>query len=175
MRRLTTTRFLVPAAAVALLAGCAAPTPTTPTITAVPPAGKSLTLFQNEDYSCRNYAQQTVAYPAATQNTQGNGVATAAIGTGIGAAAGALFGAVAGNAGAGAAIGAGVGLLGGSAVAANQTKRTGESLQQIYNSAYAQCMTSKGNGIAPMGYPVPVAVPAYGYAPPPGYPPAYGY
>jgi hypothetical protein len=175
MRRLTTPTRLASLAGVLLLAGCAAPTPTGPTITAVPPAGKSLTLFQNQDYSCRNYAQQTVAYPAATQNTQGNGIATAAIGTGIGAAAGALFGAVAGNAGAGAAIGAGVGLLGGSAVAANQTRRAGENLQQIYNSAYAQCMTSRGNGIAPQAYPVPVAVPAYGYAPPPGYPPAYGY
>jgi hypothetical protein len=175
MKRLITTAFLVPAAAVLLLAGCAAPTPTGPSIIAVPPAGKSLTLFQSQDYSCRNYAQQTVAYPAATQNTQGNGVATAAIGTGIGAAAGALIGSFAGNAGAGAAIGAGVGLLGGSAAAANQTQRAGESLQQIYDGAYAQCMTSMGNGLAPQGYAVPVAVPAYGYAPPYGYPPGYGY
>ncbi len=152
MRRLTTMKFLAPAAAVLVLAGCAAPTPTGPTITAVPPAGKSLTLFQNEDYSCRNYAQQTVAYPAATQNSAGNGVATAAIGTGLGAAAGALFGAVAGNAGAGAAVGAGVGLLGGSAVAAGQTNRKAQSLQQIYNNAYAQCMTSRGNGIVPYAY-----------------------
>jgi hypothetical protein len=159
MRRLTTRKFILPAAAVLLLAGCAAPTPTGPTLTAVPPAGKSLTLFQNDDYTCRNYAQQTVAYPAATQNSQGNGVATAAIGTGLGAAAGALFGAVAGNAGAGAAIGAGVGLLGGSAVGAGQTQRKTESLQQIYNNAYAQCMTSRGNGIVPQGYGAPV----YGY------------
>jgi hypothetical protein len=159
MRRLTTRKFILPAAAVLLLAGCAAPTPTGPTLTAVPPAGKSLTLFQNDDYTCRNYAQQTVAYPAATQNSQGNGVATAAIGTGLGAAAGALFGAVAGNAGAGAAIGAGVGLLGGSAVGAGQTQHKAESLQQIYNNAYAQCMTSRGNGIVPQGYGAPV----YGY------------
>ncbi len=159
MKRHTTLSVAASAMAVLLLAGCAAPTPTSPTITAVPPAGKSLTLFQNDDYTCRNYAQQTVAYPASTQNTAGNGVATAAIGTGIGAAAGALFGAVAGNAGAGAAIGAGAGLLGGSAVAAGQTNRAGQSLQQIYNSAYAQCMTSRGNGIVPQGY----AVPVYGY------------
>jgi hypothetical protein len=159
MKRLNAIRIAAPAAAVMLLAGCAAQTPTGPTITAVPPAGKSLTLFQNDDYSCRNYAQQTVAYPAATQNSQGNGVATAAIGTGLGAAAGALFGAVAGNAGAGAAIGAGAGLLGGTAVGAGQTRRKEQSLQQIYNNAYAQCMTSRGNGI----------VPGYGYGPAPGY------
>jgi Glycine-zipper domain len=158
--RQTTKTLAASAMAVLLLAGCQAPTPTSPTITAVPPAGKSLTQFQNEDYSCRGYAQQAVAYPAATQNTAGNGVATAAVGTGIGAAAGALFGAVAGNAGAGAAIGAGVGLLGGSAVAAGQTHRAAHSLQQIYNSAYAQCMTSRGNGIIPQG--------GYGY-PQPGY------
>ncbi len=162
MTRLTTLMVSMSCAALMLLAGCAAPTPTGPTITAVPPAGRSLTLFQNQDYSCRNYAQQVVAYPAATQNSQGNGIATAAIGTGLGAAAGALFGAVGGNAGAGAAIGAGVGLLGGSAVAAGQTQRKTESLQQIYNNAYAQCMTSQGNGIVPgsgYGYPPP----AYGY------------
>ena len=151
MTRLKTFKILAPLMAVGLLAGCAAPTPTGPTITAVPPAGTSLTLFQNDDYSCRNYAQQAVAYPAATQNSQGNGFATAAIGTGLGAAAGALLGAAAGNAGAGAAIGAGAGLLGGSAVGAGQTQRKAQGLQQIYNNAYAQCMTSRGNGIVP-GY-----------------------
>ncbi|MBW4022495.1 MAG: glycine zipper family protein [Proteobacteria bacterium] len=171
MMRHTTLRILVPGAALLLLAGCAAPTPTGPTITSVPPAGKSLTLFQNDDYTCRNYAQQTVAYPAATQNAQGNGVATAAIGTGLGAAAGALLGAAGGNAGMGAAIGAGAGLLGGSAVGASQTQRKGESLQQIYNNAYAQCMTSRGNGIVPGGYGGPgYGAPAYGYGAP-----AYGY
>lgn len=149
MTRLNTIKILAPFAALAMLAGCAAPTPTGPTITAVPPAGKSLTLFQNQDYTCRNYAQQAVAYPAATQKTQQNGVATAAIGTGIGAAAGALLGAAAGNAGMGAAIGAGAGLLGGSAVGAGQTRHAAQGLQQIYNNAYAQCMTSKGNGIVP--------------------------
>ena len=159
MKRYRTSAIAASAMTVLLLAGCQAPTPTGPTLTAVPPAGKNLTLFQNDDYACRNYAQQTVAYPAATQNTAGNGVATAAIGTGIGAAAGALFGAVAGNAGAGAAIGAGAGLLGGSAVAGGQTRRAGESLQQIYNNAYAQCMTSRGNGIVPQGY----GAPSYGY------------
>ena len=112
MKRLTTSAIAASAMTVLLLAGCQAPAPTGPTLTAVPPAGKNLTLFQNDDYACRNYAQRTVAYPAATQNTAGNGVATAAIGTGIGAAAGALFGAVAGNAGAGAAIGAGRGPAG---------------------------------------------------------------
>jgi hypothetical protein len=159
MKRQTNITLAASAMAVLLLAGCAAPTPTGPTITSVPPAGKSLTLFQNDDYSCRNYAQQTVAYPASTQNTAGNGVATAAVGTGLGAAVGALLGAAGGNAGAGAAIGAGAGLVGGSAVAAGQTDRAALSLQQIYNNAYAQCMTSRGNGIVPQGY----GAPAYGY------------
>jgi hypothetical protein len=159
MKRQTTITAAASGMALLLLAGCAAPTPTGPTLTAVPPAGKSLTLFQNDDYSCRNYAQQTVAYPAATPFPAVFCVATAAIGTGIGAAAGALLGAVSGNAGAGAAIGAGAGLLGGTAVASGQTGRAAESLQQIYNNAYAQCMTSRGNGIVPQGYGVPV----YGY------------
>ena len=157
MKRQTTITAAV--MTVLLLAGCAAPTPTGPTITSVPPAGKSLTLFQNDDYSCRNYAQQTVAYPASKQNTAGNGVATAAVGTGLGAAVGALLGAAGGNAGTGAAIGAGAGLLGGSAVAAGQTGHAAGSLQQIYDNAYAQCMTSRGNGIVPQGYGAPV----YGY------------
>ena len=159
MKRQTTITVAASAVAVLLLAGCQAPTPSGPTITAVPPAGKSLTLFQNDDYSCRNYAQQTVAYPASRQNSAGNGVATAAVGTGLGAAVGALLGAAGGNAGAGAAIGAGAGLLGGSAVAAGQTNNASLSLQQIYNNAYAQCMTSRGNGIVPQGYGAPV----YGY------------
>jgi Glycine-zipper domain len=163
MKRQKALSFLVPAAALAMLAGCAVPPPNSPTIMALPTAGKPLQVFQNEDYTCRQYASQYIAYPAsqASHSSQNNGVASAAIGTGIGAAAGALFGAVAGNAGAGAAIGAGVGLLGGSAAGANSAQQTGEGLQQMYNTAYAQCMTSKGNGIAPPAYAVPV--PVYGY------------
>ena len=164
MTRQKTLKTLLPgAAALLILAGCAVPPPSGPTIMALPSAGKPLQTFQYEDYSCRQYASQYVASPAAaaSQQSQSNGVASALIGTGIGAAAGALLGAAGGNAGAGAAIGAGAGLIGGSAVGAGQSQQAGESLQQIYNTAYAQCMTSKGNGIAPPAYAVPV--PAYGY------------
>jgi hypothetical protein len=159
MKRQTTLTLAASAMAFLALAGCAAPTPTGPTLTALPPAGKSLTLFQNDDYTCRNYAQQTVAYPASRQNTVGNGVASAAIGTGLGVAVGALLGAAGGNAGAGAAIGGGAGLLGGSAVGAGQAGQQADGLQQIYNNAYAQCMTSRGNGILPPAY----GVSAYAY------------
>jgi hypothetical protein len=67
-------------------------------------------------------------------------------------------------------VGAGVGLLAGSAIGANQAQAAGFSLQERYDVAYAQCMTSRGNSVqAPpprvVAYPYP-----YGYY---GYPAPY--
>ena len=39
-----------------LLAGCAVRQPTGPTVLAVPPEGKNLAQFQQEEANCRNYA-----------------------------------------------------------------------------------------------------------------------
>ncbi|CAD6517611.1 hypothetical protein LMG27952_00873 [Paraburkholderia hiiakae] len=160
------------------LGGCAVIPPTGPSVVALPPQGKPLGEFQQEDYACRNYAFRSdgTTPPSASHDVLGS----TAIGTAGGAAAGALLGAAAGNAGIGAAIGAGAGLLLGSAVGANNAQASSTSLQASYDAAYSQCMASKGNRItqpavyatAPAYAPPPVLVPApvvYGYPRPLGY------
>ncbi|HQT46652.1 MAG: hypothetical protein B7X08_01485 [Acidocella sp. 20-63-7] len=153
------------------LGGCAVAPPSGPTVVAMPGQGKTWVQFQQDDAYCRNYAQSRL--PEAGQvaaNTQNNATTTAVAGTLIGAAAGAALGSLSGNVGAGAAVGAGAGLLGGAAVAGNNTQAAADSLQGRYDVAYAQCMVGNGEAIqqpeaSPMAYGPP---PGY-YGPPPGY------
>ncbi|WP_199272411.1 glycine zipper family protein [Paraburkholderia acidisoli] len=158
------------------LAGCAALPPSGPSVVALPPGGKPLTVFQQEDYACRDYAFRNDDAGQASPGALQSGAGTTAVGTLGGAAAGALLGAAGGNAGVGAAIGAGAGLLLGGALGAHGSQVSSESMQARYDAAYAQCMASKGNRIAPPATTVYQTAPVV-YAPPPviyGYPrPAY--
>ena len=147
--------------------------PSGPSIVALPRSGEPLGQFQQDDYSCRDYAYHSTDASGAAQSATTNSVNSAALGTVGGAAVGALIGAAAGNAGAGAAIGAGSGLLLGSSAGANGAQYSAMGMQARYDAAYAQCMTSKGNTISqpqvPVYAPQPVYVtpaPRY-YAPPP--------
>lgn len=174
--------IVLPACLIAVaFTGCAVIPPTGPSVVALPPSGKPINVFQQEDYACRDYAFRSDRAAAPADGAIPNGVGSSAIGTVGGAAAGALLGAAAGNAGIGAAIGAGAGLLLGGAVGANGAQASSATLQASYDAAYAQCMASKGNSIsqpavystAPVYAPPPVA-----YAPGPvvyGYPQRYGY
>lgn len=169
-------RVALPVGAVvlALLGGCAVVPPSGPSIVALPRTGESLNQFQQDDYSCRDYAYRSSDAAGAAQGATTNSVNSAAVGTLGGAAVGALIGAAAGNAGAGAAIGAGSGLLLGGAAGANGAQYSANSLQARYDAAYAQCMTSKGNTISQPRMPVYVPQPVYApqpvyVAPPPRY------
>lgn len=167
-----TINLAIPAAIVALaLGGCAVAPPSGPSIAAMPHSGEPLAQFQANDYACRDYANQSTNPSGAAQAANTNSVNSAALGTLGGAAIGALFGAAAGNAGAGAAIGAGSGLLIGGATSANGAQYSAAGMQARYDTAYAQCMTSKGETIVqPQPYystqPAYVAPRPY-YAPPP--------
>ena len=107
----------------------------------LPPSGKNLALFQQEDTVCRGYAQQQIGYDAPRQTA--NEAPT------VGAAARG-------------------GPSAGSAVGAVNASASAAELQWRYDVAYAQCMAASGNSLqtfplaalyAPYGYP-------YGY---PGY------
>jgi Glycine-zipper domain len=151
-------------AAIPLAACVAVPPPSGPTVVAMPRSGESLNQFQANDLACRNYAQIRTAPPGATQAAANRSVVgSAAVGTAVGAAGGALLGAASGNAGAGAAIGAGAGLLTGTAVGASNAGAIAGGAQAQYDMAYAQCMTSKGDVIENPS-PVAVTAPAYGDA-----------
>jgi hypothetical protein len=175
MRRVAICLVLSPLA----LAACAVPPPAGPTVMALPGQGKSITEFQQEDQACRSYASQITGGASPQQAAVNSGLASAAVGTALGAAAGALIGSAGGAVGGGAAVGAGAGLLLGSAVGAGNAQAAGASLQSRYDTAYTQCMYSKGNSVqaAPArpayGYPYGYAYPGYGYGYPGYYAPGY--
>ena len=164
--------------AIALLAGsvslsaCVVAPPTGPEVVAMPGQGKTLPQFQNEDYTCRDYASRQIGYASPAHAANQSALGSAAIGTALGAAAGAALGAASGSAGTGAAIGAGSGLLLGSMIGAGNANASSDALQQRYDIAYAQCMTTQGNQIqAPP--PPPRQAPVYVVEPTP--PPYYYY
>jgi len=153
--------ILALASAAVVLAGCVSP-PSGPHIAAMPGPHKSFEAFQQDQYACETYASDQVAGGAERANNRA--VATTAIATGVGAAIGAVTGGGRSTA-KGLAIGGGIGAL----LGADQSARAQHGLQWRYDTAYAQCMTSKGNTVQNGPY--------YGY-PPPGYyppPPPPGY
>ena len=149
------------------LTACAVSPPTGPAVLALPPEGKDLARFQQEDTSCRGYAQQQIGYGSPQQAADQNAVGSAAVGTAVGA-------------GGAAGTGAGAGLGAGSAIGASNASASAFVLQQRYDVAYAQCMAASGNSVqpfpgvayAPYGYPYALA--AY-YGPWFGTPVAFGF
>jgi uncharacterized protein YcfJ len=128
-----------------LMTACAV-VPTGPSMPAMPGSRKAFDQFQIDDAQCRQVALNRSGPPsdAAAQA----GVGSAVAGTAIGAAVGALIGGSDG-----AAVGAGLGLLTGSAVGANNAYAAGATTQQVYDTAYFQCMYALGNRVpVPAGY-----------------------
>jgi hypothetical protein len=128
----------------------------------LPGRDRSFSQFQADDALCRQWAaQQTGVTPQ--QAAARRGIASAAIGTGVGAAAGAVIGAAVGHPGSGAILGAGSGLLLGSAAGAARGSWTRAEMQSRYDNSYMQCMYANGNEI-------PVArTSVRGPTPPPSY------
>lgn len=156
-----------------VLGACVAAPPSGPAVTVMPGPGKTLAQFQQDDATCRGYAQQTNGGAPAQQAANDSAVGSAVLGTGVGAAAGALLGAAAGNAGLGAAAGAGAGLLVGSSAGASNAQASSAQLQHQYDVSYMQCMSAQGESVPPVQQQA-VVYPAY-YPPPPPYPYPYPY
>lgn len=134
----------------ASLAACAAP-PLGPMVPVTPGAGKPFAQFQDDDFSCRRFADGRVAGAAEMVNQQAAGGVV--LGTVVGAGLGAIVGG-----GRGAAVGAVTGAGLGTGITAGQAANAQGSIQYQYDGAYAQCMVSRGNQ-------VPGFQPAYGYQP----------
>ena len=66
------------------LAGCAVRPPTGPTILAIPPEGKNLAQFQQEEANCRNYAFNQIGISPA-EGADRSQVGSAVAGTALGA------------------------------------------------------------------------------------------
>ena len=149
---------------VALLGGCATQ-PMGPSIPVMPAQGKSMDAFQQDENYCDQYASGRACgkIQEANKDQLARGVVGAALGAGLGALAGNTEGAL---------IGGGVGAVLGSASGAGYDQAR---VQHVYDIAYGQCMTARGNDVAMRhprrwhGYPPP---PPGNYPPPPGgYPP----
>jgi hypothetical protein len=171
MRRAShTTVASVGLLSVLALSACAVEPPQGPSVMALPAQGKSFEAFQQDDGICRGFATQQTGGASAAQAANGSAVGSALIGTALGAGVGAALGSVGGAVGAGAAIGGATGLLAGTAIGAGNAQAAGGNVQGRYDTAYTQCMYSKGNTVQapPVGY-AAYTVP-YGY-----YPPGYNY
>lgn len=154
------------------LGACAVAPPQGPNVMALPAQGKSFEAFQQDDMLCRGYASQQIGGTNATQAANDSAVGSAVVGTALGAGVGAALGSLGGAMGAGAAIGGATGLLAGSAIGAGNAQAAGGNVQARYDTAYTQCMYSRGNTVqsAPTGY--AGGYPA-GYYPAPYYGPGY--
>jgi hypothetical protein len=157
------------------LSACAVAPPQGPSVMALPASGKTFDAFQQDDITCRGYASQQTGGASAAQAATDSGVGSAVLGTALGAGVGAALGSVGGAVGAGAAIGGATGLLAGSAIGANNAQASGGNLQARYDTAYTQCMYSRGNSVqsAPTGYAAGYGYPGYYPGPYYGYGPAY--
>jgi hypothetical protein len=156
------------------VSACAVAPPQGPSVMALPAQGKSFEAFQQDDMACRGYATQQTGGASAAQAANNSAVGSALLGTALGAGVGAALGSVGGAVGAGAAIGGATGLLAGSAIGAGNAQASGGNVQARYDTAYTQCMYSRGDSVqgAPSGYAA-----GYGYGPayPAYYPaPSYG-
>ncbi len=148
-------KALMAASAVSLtLAGCASTGPAAPSVSVMPAKGKSYEAFQRDDEYCQAAAQRQVGYRSPGEAANNSAVQSAAVGTALGALAGAAIGSSSANMGKGAAIGAGTGLLAGSLVGASNARQAGGAVQDRYDTVYAQCMKARGNLVEDVAPPV---------------------
>jgi uncharacterized protein YcfJ len=155
--------------AVSLFATACATPPMGPRVAVMPGPNKPFEVFQQDEAVCRQYASAQVGGEAQQANNQA--VGGAVLGTLLGAGLGAAVGG-----GRGAAIGAAGGAVAGTAVGANGSERSQYGIQRQYDTAYQQCMYSKGNQVAGYQSAPPAYRPPPSYGPPSSYgpPPAYG-
>jgi hypothetical protein len=135
--------ILAALAAGLLLAGCVSAPPTSPSVTVLPGTTKNFDQFRGDDSECRQYAYYQSGGATGEDAAADAAVRNAAIGTVVGAAAGALIG----GGRSGAAVGAGTGLIVGSSAGYSASNATWYELQRRYDTAYVQCMYSKGHQV----------------------------
>ena len=128
-----------------LLSACVS-LPSGPSVMTLPGSGKSFDEFRQDDYQCRQFASEQIGGVTPRQSSLTNGAESAAIGAGLGAAAGALMGG-----GEGAAIGAGTGLLIGGLSGSSTSRTSGYEGQRRYDISYIQCMYANNHRVPVSG------------------------
>jgi hypothetical protein len=121
-----------------LLLGACVNLPNGPSVMSLPGTGKTSDQFRDDDWYCRNFANDKVG------GTEPNEVSRSSTAKG-------------------AAIGAGFGLITGLAVGAGSGENQAYALQKRYDQYYIQCMYAKGHRVPVSGR----LAPPPSYAPPP--------
>lgn len=131
-------------AAIMTLALCACTTvpPNEPSVLVLPGTGKSFEQFRADNAECKQFAQEQTSGRTPDSMAFDSGVRSAAVGTVLGAAAGAAI-----NGRHGAGVGAGTGLALGGLAGTGNGQNASERLQQRYDFGYEQCMYAKGHRV----------------------------
>jgi hypothetical protein len=119
--------------------------PSGPSVLVLPGTGKSFDQFRGDDMVCRQFAQEQLG-STPNQVAATSGINSAAVGTVLGAAAGA---AISGRHGAG--VGAGSGLALGGLIGTGTGESAAYSVQRRYDFGYQQCMYAKGHRVPVAG------------------------
>lgn len=159
-----TLKLLVSSGGLLLVSACTT-VPTAPSVLVLPAEGKPFEQFRADDIECRQFASSQIGGDGASSAAVDSGVRTAALGTAIGAVAGAAM-----TGGRGTGAGAGMGLAMGSMAGAGAANASTYSMQRRYDIAYEQCMYAKGDRVPALERYAPRRAPAY-VPPPPGMPP----
>jgi hypothetical protein len=130
---------------IALLGACTS-MPTGPSVMVLPGTNKNFDQFRVDDLDCKSFASSQVGGTSPDQASESSGLKSAAVGTAIGATAGAIIGGQRG-----AAAGAGTGLIIGGATGAGAAGASQRTLQQRYDIGYQQCMYAKGHRVPTAG------------------------
>lgn len=153
------------------MSGCAT-IPPGPSVRVMPSPEKTFEQFMADDAACRQWAAQQTGQTAQDASNE-SVVKSAAAGTILAGALGAIIGSTYGHWGTGAGIGAASGLLLGTATGASAGQASGNTVQHRYDIAYSQCMYAKGHlvpgtSVAPVRrYSAPTLPPPPNYAPEP--------
>ncbi|MDR3435392.1 YMGG-like glycine zipper-containing protein [Telmatospirillum sp.] len=136
-------RILLPLFSGLLFLGGCASTPKGPSIEVMPAPNKPFQVFDDDDRTCRYYADRQISGQAEDVNQRA--VGGAVLGTVLGAGLGAAI-----DGGRGAGVGAAAGALLGTGVGASSSQQAQYPLQRRYDIAYSQCMYAKGNQVPGM-------------------------
>jgi hypothetical protein len=131
--------------ALSLLAACTT-VPNGPGVMVLPGTGKSFDQFRVDDIDCRQFASSQVGGATAADAASDSGIRSAAVGTLLGAVAGAAI-----NGSHGAGVGAGAGLALGGLAGTGAADVSSRTLQQRYDFGYQQCMYAKGHRVPVSG------------------------
>ena len=163
MKPMTTTAMAATTAIALVLAlgACTTLPPSGPSVMVLPGTGKSFDQFRYDDQGCRQFAaQQTGVTPG--DAALDSGTRSAAVGTLLGAVAGAAI-----NGSRGATVGAGTGLLLGGSAGVGSSDLSAGRVQRRYDMGYTQCMYAKGHRVPVSGRMMSEGAMGGGYAPPP--------